>query len=394
MKVSVPNKRMENIVIEGGILDILEKADELQRKGRKIIHLEIGRPDFDSPACAKKAAAESLERGEVHYTSMAGTLALRTAIAEKVSREQGIKVDPATEVVVTAGAQESNFMTFFTLLDQGDEVIIPTPLFSAYHEQLTMLGIKVVTVPTYIENGFRLKVEDLAKAITPRTRLLVINSPNNPTGAVLTIEDLKAIAKIVIDNDIWVLTDECYEQFSYDGAHHSIISLPGMKERTVMISSSSKTFSMTGWRIGWAVMPASLQKYFVKAHEDNTACANSFAQAGVLEALKNAWPDVKIMIEEYKKRRDLVVERLKKMKGLELTNPGGAFYVFPSIKKLGMSASDFCSYILEEAGVAIVPGESFLPEPSGGPYFRLAYCRSIEELTEAMDRMENAINKL
>ena len=394
MKVKIPNKRMENIVIEGGILDILEKADALQRKGRKIIHLEIGRPDFDSPACAKKAAVEALDRGEVHYTSMAGTLALRAAIAEKVSKEQGISVDPATEVVVTAGAQESNLMTFFTLLDQEDEVIIPTPLFSAYHEQLTMLGIKVVTVPTYIENGFRLKVEDLKKAITPKTKLLVINSPNNPTGAVLTIEDLKAIAKIVIDNDIWVLTDECYEQFSYDGAHNSIISLPGMKERTVMISSSSKTFSMTGWRIGWAVMPAELQKYFVKAHEDNTACANSFAQAGVLEALKCGWPDVRIMIEEYKKRRDLVVERLKKMKGLEVTKPGGAFYVFPSIKKLGMSSADFCSYILEEAGVAIVPGESFLPEPTGGPYFRLAYCRSIEELTEAMDKMEEAINKL
>lgn len=394
MNITLPNSRMKDIHLEGGIIDILEKANDMARQGRKIIHLEIGRPDFDSPLCAKQAAKNALDSGDVHYTSMGGTLALRTAIAEKVSRENGINVDPQTEVVVTTGAQEANLSTFMCLLEPGDEVIIPTPLYPAYPEQLSMLGVKTVTVQTYLKNDFRLKIEDLNKALTPKTKLLIINSPNNPTGSVLTAEDLRDIAKFAIDNDLMVMSDECYEQFCYNGKNPSIISFPGMKDHTILLCSASKTFSMTGWRVGWAVMPATLRKYVVKAHEDTTACANSFAQAGVLEALKNAWPDVAAMIAEYRIRRDLVVNRLKNMNGIEFSLPQGAFYVFPSIKKLKISSTDFCSYMLEEAGIALVPGDSFLPAPQDGPYFRLAYCRSIAELTEAMDKMESALNKL
>jgi aspartate/methionine/tyrosine aminotransferase len=394
MNIKLPNSRMKNINLEGGIIDVLEKADALARHGRKIIHLEIGRPDFDSPLCAKQAAKAALDRGDVHYTSMGGTLALRTAIAEKTSRENGIDIDPETEVVVTTGAQEANLSTFMCLLEPGDEVLIPTPLYSAYPEQLSMLGVKTVTVPTYLRNDFRLKIDDLKKAVTSKTKLLILNSPNNPTGSVLTSDDLKNIARFVIDNDIMVMSDECYEQFNYDGTNHSIISLPGMKERTILLCSASKTFSMTGWRVGWAIMPAQLRKYVVKAHEDTTACANSFAQAGVAEALKAAWPDVKAMVDEYKKRRDLVIDRLTNMDGIDFSVPHGAFYVFPSIKKLHMSSKDFCNYMLEEAGIALVPGDSFLPVVQEGPFFRLAYCRSIPELNEAMDKMATALNKI
>lgn len=391
MEYKVPNQRMAAIPLAGGIREILGRAEQLEREGRSIIHMEIGRPDFDSPQCAKDAAIRALQNGDVHYTDMAGTYDLRLAVAEKFKRDTNLDIDPNSEVIITAGAMEALWTCFLTFLNPGDEIIIPTPLFSAYTDQITMLQAVAKFVPCHMENGFRLSVEDLAKAITPKTKMLLLNTPNNPSGASLTRKDLEDIAELAIKHDLLVISDECYEKFAYDSEHISLATIPGMWERTVTVSAASKTFSMTGWRIGWIVLPAPLRRFAMKAHQNVTTCANSFAQAGVAVALRDAWKDVEYMVSEYKKRRDLIYSRLCQIDGFELVRPAGAFYAFPRIAKLGMSSMDFCSYLLEEAGVSTVPGQAFSMEDG---YMRLAYCRPESEITEAMNRISDAVAKL
>lgn len=391
MNYRVPNTRMASIPLAGGIREILAKAESMERAGRSIIHMEIGRPDFDSPACAKQAAIRALQNGDVHYTDMAGTLDLRSAVAEKFKRDTGIHVDPDKEIIITMGAMEALLVSFLSILEPGDEVIIPTPFFSAYTDQLALTNAVAKLVPCKMENGFRLQVKDLEAAITPKTRILLLNTPSNPSGASLTRSDLEGIAKLAIKHDLIVISDECYEKFAYDSEHISIVTIPGMRERTITLSAASKTFSMTGWRIGWLVLPEELRRYALKCHQNVSTCGNSFAQAGVAEALRNAWDDVAFMIGEYKKRRDLIYSRLSKIKGFEVLRPDGAFYVFPRIKQMGMSSMDFCTYLLDEAGVSTVPGQAFGMEDG---YMRMAYCRPESEISEAMNRIEAAVAKL
>lgn len=389
-KVSFPNSRMSSIKMSGGIREILRRAEQLEAEGKSIIHMEIGRPDFDSPACAKDAAVAALRGGQVHYTDMAGTDELRGAIAGKYAAENGLSVDKDKNVIITAGANEALAATFLTLLEPGDEVIIPTPYFSAYADQIALASGVIREVPTTIDNGFRLRVEDLASAINEKTKAILLNTPNNPSGAVLTRKDLEAIAEVAVKNDIWVISDECYEKFLYDGEHVSIASLPGMKERTVIVSAASKTWSMTGWRIGWVVSPQSMTPYVNKCHQNLTTCANSFAQAGVVEAIRSAGGDVKAMVAEYKRRRDMVMSWLNKIDKFKAVTPAGAFYAFPKISALGMDGMKFCSWLLEEAGVSTVPGEAF-----GSPgYMRIAYCRSYDYIDEGMRRIAEAVAKL
>ena len=391
MNYRVPNTRMASIPLAGGIREILAKAESMEKEGRSIIHMEIGRPDFDSPACAKKAVIKAIESGDVHYTDMAGTYDLRLAVAEKFKRDAGLDIDPNKEVIITAGAMEALLISFLSILEPGDEVIIPTPFFAAYTDQLAISNAVVKPVPCSMENGFRLQVADLKAAITPKTRILLLNTPNNPAGASLTRSDLEGIAAIAIEHDLLVISDECYEKFAYDSEHVSMASLPNMRERTITVSAASKTFSMTGWRIGWTVMPEQLRRYALKCHQNVSTCANSFAQAGVAEALRHAWGDVDYMVGEYKKRRDLIFSRLSKIDGFEILRPDGAFYAFPRIKKLGMTSMELCTYLLEEAGVSTVPGQAFGMEDG---YMRIAYCRPESEISEAMDRIAAAVAKL
>ena len=380
-KVKFPNSRMASISMSGGIREILTRADELERGGRSIVHMEIGRPDFDSPKCAKDRAIRALSEGNVHYTDMAGAYDLRCAVADKYRRENGMDyVEADKNVVITNGAMEALTATFLTLFEPGDEVIVPAPYFSAYADEIAIANAVLVPVPTRMENGFRLQVEELKKALSPKTKAILINSPNNPSGAVLTRKDLEAIAAFAIENDLWVISDECYEKFLYDGEHVSIASFPGMEERTVTVAAASKTWSMTGWRIGWVVAPAAMRPYVNKCHQNLTTCANSFAQAGVVEAFANADGDVTAMVSEYKRRRDMVVKWLNDIEGFEAITPAGAFYAFPRISRLGMDGFKFCSWLLEEAGVFGMPG-----------HIRLAYCRSYDYIEEGMKRIKEAV---
>ncbi|MDR0648653.1 MAG: pyridoxal phosphate-dependent aminotransferase [Synergistaceae bacterium] len=386
MDYRLPCKNMSETTYGGGIREILSRADELQRSGRDILHLEIGRPDFDSPEAAKRAVVRALESGDVHYTDMAGTRELRAEVAAKYRREAGIDADPDSELLVTSGAIEALSTAFLTLLSPGDEVIVPAPYFPPYEDIIRMAGGVPRLVPCAMGNGFRPLRADIENAVTPRTRAMLINSPNNPTGATLKADDLSGIAEIARRHDLLVVSDECYEKFTYDAEtpHICMASLPGMKERTFTISSASKTFSMTGWRIGWLMFPAQTRKYIMKSHQSIATCSNSFAQAGVAEALRSCQEDVSRMIGEYRRRRDLMVKMLSGIKGVTVPVPSGAFYVLPSIEGLGVPSFEFCSRLLEEEGVSTVPGQPF-GAPDG--YFRATYCRPADEIKEALTRV-------
>jgi len=376
--------------MSGGIREILGRADELEKQGKSIIHMEIGRPDFDSPQCAKNAAITALNNGDVHYTDMAGTHKLREAVAEKYLKDNSMQLDPDKNIVITSGAIEALTATFLTMLEPGDEVIVPAPYFPAYADQIALANGVLVKADTTIENEFRLKVADLENSISNKSKVLLLNTPNNPSGAVLTRQDLEEIASLAIKHNLWVISDECYEKFLYEGDHISIASLPGMAERTVTISAASKTWSMTGWRVGWIVCPEQMRPFANKCHQNLTTCATSFAQAGVTEAFKHADKDVKTMVLEYKRRRDMVMKWLSRTKGFEHVIPSGAFYAFPKISSLGMDGFKFCSWLLEEAGVSTVPGEVF-----GSPgHIRIAYCRSYEYIEEGMRRIKEAVEKI
>ncbi|MDR1740846.1 MAG: pyridoxal phosphate-dependent aminotransferase [Synergistaceae bacterium] len=379
------------------IRDVVSRAAALERSGKKVIHLEIGRPDYDSPASAKEAVKRALDAGQVHYTDTAGTIELRRAVAEAVARDRGIEADPES-VVITLGAAEALVSTFMALLEPGDEVVVPAPFFPSYAPQVAMAGGVLREARCRFENGFRLSLPDLEAAVTERTRIILINTPGNPAGTVLSRSELEGIAELAKRRGLLVVSDECYEKFVYDGAEHlSIASLPGMVERTVIISAASKTFSMTGWRVGWLVAPPELRPYVLKAHQLMTSCAASFAQAGVAEALTSADGDVRRMIAGYDERRRFFADALGGLDGFEVHVPKGAFYVFPRVSKLarrmGMTTAELAAWLLDEAGVASVPGDAFYAEPCGESFLRLAYCRPLAELREAVERIRAAIAK-
>lgn len=388
-KVKLPNEKLKAIKMGGGIRDVVDLATRLEKDGKTIYHLEIGRPDFDSPKVAKDGAIRAIEEGFVHYADMRGVEELRAALSEKLKIENDIRVSPEN-ILVTVGAAAALSTTALTILNRGDEVIVPIPCFLAYPALCEMAGAKMVPVPCRFENGFQLDPADLKDAITDRTRMIILNSPNNPSGAAIRKDVMEVIAKIAVENDLIVVSDECYERFFYDGEHVSIGSLPGMDERTITIGASSKTYSMTGWRVGYMAMPKWVTPHANRTHLFLNTSPTTFAQYGYVEALRHAEPEVVKMIKEYKERRDLVVGYLKEMKGLEIVIPEGAFYVFPRITKTGMTDVEFCSYILEHAGVAIVPGEAF--ETPG--FARIAYCKSKDYLRAAMESMKKAMERL
>lgn len=386
------NDRVKAFSFDGGLYEVFQKALELEANGRSIIHMEIGKPDFDSPIIAKEAAKKALDDGMVHYTAMAGIMPLREAITNKYKRDHGLEYDSKTEIIVTAGACEAIGVAMLALMNTGDEILVPSPYFPAYLEQAIIANVNLVEVPLKMENNFSLKVEDLASRVTDKTKIILINTPHNPTGAIIEKEDLEKIAKLAIEKDLIVISDETYDQFIFNGKHFSIASIEGMKERTIVINSASKTFSMTGWRIGYAMGPAHIIKYLNKTHQNFSTCATSFAQAGAAEAYNNGEDFIQDMLQEFKRRGELVYKRLSEIDGIKVLEPNGAFYVFPNIEGIGMEENEFCKYILEEAGVAIVPGDSFGKYGKG--FVRICYACSYEQIEEAMDKIKNAVEKL
>lgn len=388
-RIKLPNKTFANIPMSGGIRDIVDLANKLETAGKTIYHLEIGCPDFDSPKVAKEAAKKALDEGLVHYADMRGVLELRQALSEKLRRENAITVPP-DDILVTSGAQAALTTVMMVVLEPGDEVIVPTPCFGAYPLHCTVFGAKMIPIPCRLENDFILKATDIEQLVTKRTKMIIINTPNNPTGAVITQEEIEGIAEIAKRHDLLVISDECYERYLYGDNHVSIASLPGMADRTVTIGAASKSYSMTGWRLGYIVLPSWMTAHANRAHLILNTCAATFPQYGYAEALYKANTDVQVMVKEYEERRDLVVTSLREMKIFDFAVPRGAFYILPSVTRTGMNATRFCNYILEEAGVALVPGEAF--EAPG--FVRIAYCKPKNYLISAMRAMGYAVSKL
>ncbi|MBU0465488.1 MAG: pyridoxal phosphate-dependent aminotransferase [Proteobacteria bacterium] len=379
-------KRMDIIPFQP-IRIIVEEATRREKQGEKIIHLEIGRPDFDTPCHIKEAAMNAISEGKVHYTSNYGIPELRDVIAEKFKQDNGLVFDPSDEIIVTIGATEGIFLTMMALLDPEDEVIILTPSFPCYAQCAKMAQAIPVFVPLKQENDFEPVIADCIEKITSKTKMIVINTPHNPTGAVYSETILKELAQIAIDNDLFVLSDEIYEKNIYDGyKHFSIASLPGMHERTITLNGFSKSHCMTGWRLGYLASCRELIAGLIRIHQYVTVCATSFAQYGAVAALKGSQEDVEKMTGEFNRRRIMMVERLLDMPGLSVFKPKGAFYIFINVENLGMSSQDLSTYLLDEASIAVVPW--------GDMHIRISYANSYENLEKAMDNMEAALKKL
>ncbi len=375
--------------------EVLAKAKALEAQGREIIHLEIGEPDFDTPRHIREAAKKALDEGYTHYGPAAGMPQLREAIAKSIGETRGIQVNPE-QVVVTPGAKPIMFFSILALVQEGDEVIYPNPGFPIYESVINFAGAKAVPIPLREERAFSFDVEELRSLITDKTRLIVLNSPHNPTGGMLSAEDLQAIADMVRDRDVMILSDEIYEFVLYEGKFSSIASLPGMQEKTIILHGFSKTYAMTGWRLGFGVMPEWLAEKITQMQVNSNSCPNSFVQFGGLAALQGPQDESRQMVAEFQRRRDVIVDGLNSLDGVSCLKPGGAFYVFPNVKELvkktGKSTKELADYFLNEAGVAVLSGTAF--GAYGDGYLRLSYANSVENIQKAIQWMGEAIRKL
>jgi len=376
-----------------GIRKVFEEVNAREKRGEEIIHLEIGRPDFDTPAHIKEEAKRALDRGAVHYTSNWGELELRKAIARKLRIDNGIIVDPSDEIIVTVGTNEAVFMAMMALLDPMDEVLVPDPCWFHYLYCVEMAGARSVSVPLKENHGFRLKIEDLESFVTSKTKMLVLNTPHNPTGVVIGTKDLEAIAQFAKRHDLYVLADEIYEKMVYGNARHkSIASFPGMKERTITVNGFSKIYAMTGWRLGYAVADRTLMKGLIRIHQYTTVCPCSFAQWGGVAALNGSQKEAEEMVAEFDRRRKLVSQVLRETHGISFVEPQGAFYVFPNIRAFKMTSEEMARYLLEEAKAAVVPGNVFGKYGEG--HIRISYANSYENLKKAVINIRKALEKL
>jgi len=371
--------------------EVLAKAKALEKLGKDIVHLEIGEPDFDTPKNIKEAAVKALNAGYTHYGPSAGIPELRETIAQYISKTRGIKADP-DEVVVTPGAKPIMFFSILALVNPGEEVLYPNPGFPIYESVVNFVGAKPVPIPLKEENDFRLDPEYVEEKITKKTKMIILNSPENPTGGVLTRDDLKAIADCVADrDDVFVLSDEIYSRIIYEGTHESIASLSGMKEKTIILDGFSKTYAMTGWRLGYGVMRKDLAQKVAQLQTNSNSCTCTFTQMAGIEALKGSQAEPERMDAEFKKRREVIVSGLNNIKGITCKKPRGAFYVFPNITGTGMDCRKLSDHLLYNAGVAVLPGTSFGKYGEG--YLRLSFANSIENIKKALDRISKAVEK-
>ncbi len=372
--------------------EVLAKAKALERQGKNIVHLEIGEPDFDTPKNIKDAAVKALYAGYTHYVPAAGIQELREAIAEDVAKSRKIEVEPE-EVVVTPGAKPIMFFAILACVNPGEEVLYPNPGFPIYESVINFVGAKPVPVPLKEENDFGIDHEYVKNKITKKTKMIIINSPENPTGGVLTKEDLKLIADCVAKrDDVLVFSDEVYSRIIYEGDHQSIASLPGMKEKTILLDGFSKTYAMTGWRLGYGVMRKDLAQKITQLMINSNSCTCAFAQMAGIEALKGPQDSVAEMVAEFKKRREIIVSGLNNIQGIKCKKPLGAFYVFPNITGTGRKSQELSDYLLNKAGVAVLPGTSFGAYGEG--YLRLSFANSVENIKEALNRISEALEKL
>ncbi len=373
--------------------EVLVKAKKLEAQGRDIVHLEIGEPDFDTPENIVNAGQEALGNGFTHYGPSAGLPQTREAIADYIEQTRpGVTCSP-DEIVVTPGAKPIMFYALMATIDEGDEVIYPNPGFPIYESVIDFLGAKSVALPLKESKEFRFDLADLEARITPKTRMLIINSPQNPTGGILTEDDLRGIAELAVKNDIIVFSDEIYSRITYDGFQHtSILKFPGMKERTIMLDGFSKTYAMTGWRLGYGMMPAGIASIVAKLQTNCTSCTASFTQMAGIEALTGPQEKAEEMIEEFRRRRDVIVDGLNAIPGFRCHRPQGAFYVFPNIEATGYSSQKLADYLLNEAGVACLSGTAF--GQFGEGYLRFSYANSVENIEKALERIGEAVTKL
>ena len=370
-----------------GIRKFFNVANEMEG----VIALGVGEPDFKTPYSVRQAGIENLQQGKTSYSANAGLIDLRRAICDYLQRKFLLEYDKNTEVVVTVGGSEAIDLAIRAFVNPGDEVLIPEPSFVCYAPIVTLTSGVPVTIETREEDHFRLTPEQLEAAITPRTKMLILPYPNNPTGAVMRREHLEAIAEVLRRHDIVVLSDEIYAELTYNGHHTSIASLPGMKERTIVVNGFSKTFAMTGWRLGYAAGPAAAIKQMTKIHQYAIMCAPTTSQYAAIEALDNCEENICQMREEYDRRRRFVVDAFNKM-GLHTFEPEGAFYVFPCIKNTGMGSEEFCEKLLYGKKVAVVPGNAF--GDSGEGYIRVSYSYSVQHLTAALKRIREFLSEL
>jgi aspartate aminotransferase len=382
-------RRMSRLGTETAF-EVLNKARALERQGKNIIHLEIGEPDFDTPSNVIEAAVDALHKGWTHYGPSAGLPELRQTIADYVSRSRSVRVTPE-EVVVVPGGKPIIFFAMLALIDEGDEVIYPNPGFPIYESMVNYIGGKAVPIQLREDRDFSVDVNELAGQITDRTRLIVLNSPQNPTGGVMPRNDVEQVARVIGDRNIMILSDEIYSRLLFEGEHFSIMSVPGMQERTILLDGFSKTYAMTGWRMGYGVMRPDLAAQMTRLMTNSNSCTASFTQIAGIEALAGDQSSVDQMCSEFKRRRDVFVAGLNKIKGFSCRMPKGAFYVFPNITRTGWKSKPLADALLEQAGVAALSGTAF--GAFGEGYLRFSVANSLENLLQALDRIDQWTKK-
>jgi len=382
-------RRMSRLGTETAF-EVLNKARALERQGKDIVHLEIGEPDFDTPSNVVEAAVDALHKGWTHYGPSAGLPELRQAIAEYVSRTRGVPV-ASDEVVVVPGGKPIIFFSILSLVDEGDEVIYPNPGFPIYESMIHYVGGRAVPIQLREERDFGLDVNELAALINDRTRLIILNSPQNPTGGVLSKSAIHDIADAIGDRNIMIMSDEIYSRLIFEGEHFSIMSIPGFKDRTILLDGFSKTYAMTGWRMGYGVMRTDLATQVTRLMTNSNSCTASFTQVAGIEALRGEQSSVDRMRDEFKRRRDVFVAGLNKLKGFSCRMPKGAFYTFPNITETGWPSKKLADAILQEAGVACLSGTAFGDYGEG--YLRFSVANSLENLNKALDRIQQWTSK-
>ena len=390
MESAIFAERMSRLGTESAF-EVLAKAKALEAQGRDIVHLEIGQPDFPTPANICEAAFKAMKDGHTGYCPSAGVHEFREVAAQHITETRGVTIHP-DEVTVTPGAKPIIFFTILALIDEGDEVIYPEPGFPIYESVIDFIGGKAVPLRLREEVDFRFRIADLEAAISERTKLLILNSPQNPTGGTLTAADLEAIAELALKHHFYVLTDEVYSRILYEGTHQSILSFPGMKEQTILIEGHSKTYAMTGWRLGYGIAPQAIADKITQLTINSNSCTATFTQIAGIEALTGPQTFVTQMVAEFQKRRDAIVDGLNAIDGISCIKPLGSFYVFPNVEQLPISCEALADYLMDEAGVALLPGTSF--GKYGDGYLRLSYANSLENIQEALRRMETALANL